>query len=76
MNPTQPQPWTLADIVQQAVAMLAIGNVAAHRAQARNRAQGIPNYYSIGGRIVSDVVADQLQPESELNAVTGGAGDD
>ena len=60
MNPTQPQPWTLADIVQQAVAMLAIGNVAAHRAQARNRAQGIPNYYSIGGRIVSD------QPPSEL----------
>ncbi|MEO6320750.1 MAG: hypothetical protein ABIR56_08685 [Polaromonas sp.] len=54
MNPTQPKNWTPADIVQQAVAMLAIGNVAVHRAQAHNRAKGIPNYYSIGGRIVSD----------------------
>jgi hypothetical protein len=66
MNPTQPKHWTPADIVLQAVAMLAIGNVAVHRAQVRNRAQGIPNYYSIGGRIVSDVPFGQFDaPESD-----------
>jgi hypothetical protein len=34
--------------------MLAIGNVAAHRAQVLNQSLGIPNHYSIGGRIVTD----------------------
>lgn len=46
--------WTQAEIAQQAFEMLAIGNVATRRAQAQNRAKGIPNYYSIAGRIVSD----------------------
>ncbi len=62
----QSKNWTPADIVQQAVAMLAIGNVAAHRAQARNRAKGIPNYYSIAGRIVSDAPLGQLLPEMTM----------
>lgn len=42
------------EVFRHAFEMLAIGNVAAHRAQARNRALNIPNYYSIGGCIVSD----------------------
>lgn len=48
------EPVTDAEVLRHAFEMLAIGNVAAHRAQARNRALNIPNYYSIGGRIVSD----------------------
>ena len=32
-----------------------IGNRAVHRAQEENRKLGIPNFYSIGGRIVSDL---------------------
>jgi hypothetical protein len=48
------EPVTDADVLRQAMEMMAIGNVAVHRAQATNRALGIPNYYSIGGRVVSD----------------------
>lgn len=40
---------------QRALEMQRIGNAAAHKAQANNRAKGIPNFYSVGGRIVSDV---------------------
>jgi hypothetical protein len=46
------------EVFRHAFEMLAIGNVAAHRAQARNRALNIPNYYSIAGRIVSDQSRD------------------
>ena len=38
--------WTQAEIAKQAFEMLAIGNVAARRAQAKNRALGIPTAYS------------------------------
>lgn len=31
-----------------------IGNIAVQKAQAENRRLGIPNYYSINGKIVSD----------------------
>lgn len=48
------EPVTDAEVLRQAMEMMAIGNVAVHRAQATNRALGIPNYYSIGGRVVSD----------------------
>ena len=44
--------------------MLAIGNAAVRKAQARNRELGIPNYYSIGGRIVSD----RPEAEAELSS--------
>lgn len=54
MKSHPPRTWTQADIAKQAFEMLAIGNVATQRAQQRNRAQGIANYYSIAGRIVSD----------------------
>lgn len=61
--------WTKALIACHALEMLAIGNVATRRAQARNRALGIPNFYSIAGRIVSDAEVKSLRPtagESEL----------
>lgn len=58
--------WTQAEIAKQAFEMLAIGNVAARRAQAKNRAMGIPNYYSIAGRIVSDLDAKASIPASDL----------
>jgi hypothetical protein len=48
------EPVTDAEVLLQAMEMMAIGNVAVHRAQATNRALGIPNYYSIGGQVVSD----------------------
>ncbi|MGJ7466541.1 hypothetical protein [Comamonas thiooxydans] len=54
MKPARTRVWTHAEIAQQAFEMLAIGNVAAKKAQQRNRAKGIANYYSIAGRIVSD----------------------
>lgn len=44
-----------ATAYQRALEMQRIGNTAAHKAQANNRAKGIPNFYSMGGRIVSDV---------------------
>ncbi len=48
------EPVTDAVVLREAMDMMAIGNVAVHRAQATNRALGIPNYYSIGGHVVSD----------------------
>lgn len=48
------EPVTDAAVLREAMDMMAIGNVAVHRAQATNRALGIPNYYSIGGHVVSD----------------------
>ncbi len=57
-----PTPQTEAEILRQAVEMLAIGNVAVRRAQARNRARGIPNYYSVGGRIVCDTAPSPAHP--------------
>ena len=54
MKPHHPRTWTQAEIAQQALEMLAIGNVATQKAQQRNSEQGIANYYSIAGRMVSD----------------------
>ena len=49
------KPVTDLDVLLQAMEIVAIGNVAVHRAQASNRALGIPNNYSIGGHLVSDI---------------------
>jgi hypothetical protein len=38
--------------------MARIGNEAVRDAQARNRQLGIPNWYSLNGRLVSDAAAD------------------
>ena len=68
MKKHQFEPVTDPDAFRLAFEMLAIGNVAVKRAQAHNRALNIPNYYSIGGRIISD--------RQEVKAATGGASDD
>ncbi|MCF8210874.1 MAG: hypothetical protein K9K38_15970 [Rhodoferax sp.] len=64
MKTSHNRPWSQAEIAKQAFEMLAIGNVAARRAQAKNRAMGIANYYSIAGRIVSD--ADTGTQDSQM----------
>ncbi len=40
--------------LRKAAELERIGNRAVHRAQEENRLRGIPNYYSIGGKIISD----------------------
>lgn len=47
------------DVLRQAMEMMTIGNVAVHRIQATNRVLGIPNYYSIGGYVVSGMEIDE-----------------
>lgn len=75
MQRPQFEPVTDPEVFRHAFEMLAIGNVAAHRAQARNRALNIPNYYSIAGRIVSD--CEGSKTEADLpEAGKGGAGDE
>lgn len=62
----QAKPTLKADVFKRALEMQRIGTDAARKAQARNRARGIPNFYSIGGRIVSDVPgAEQAVPQPE-----------
>lgn len=43
-------------------AIVRIGNQAARREQLRNRELGIPNWYSINGRLVSDEHGIDLPP--------------
>ncbi len=40
--------------LRKAIELERIGNRAVHKAQEENRRRGIPNWYSIGGEIVSD----------------------
>jgi len=54
MSKTKFEPVSNPEIFRRAIEMQAIGNVAVRRAQAKNREQGIPNYYSLNGLIVSD----------------------
>lgn len=64
MKSTKFKPLTDSEIFRRAVEMQAIGNTAAHNAQEKNRRLGIPNYYSINGRVVSDT-PDKLPIESD-----------
>ena len=49
--------------------LLRIGNRAARAVQEANRKQGIPNWYSLGGRIVNDAQSqDDTQPQSRQEA--------
>lgn len=42
-----------------------VGNRAVHKAQEENRRLGIPNWYSIGGKIVSDQeISNDVSPEA------------
>ncbi|MCE1184673.1 MAG: hypothetical protein ACRCTU_06090 [Zoogloea sp.] len=52
-----------ASAYQRALELQRIGDTAARKAQAHNRSKGIPNFYSIAGRIVSDVPG----AEAEIN---------
>lgn len=45
--------------------MLRIGNQAVRQAQARNRQLGIPNWYSLNGRLVSDVAEPAVPARGE-----------
>ena len=46
--------------------LIRIGNLAVRQAQTRNRQLGIPNWYSLNGRLVSDVPPPvPRQPENE-----------
>lgn len=46
---------TISDkTLRKSIEFQRIGNRAVHKAQEENRALGIPNWYSIGGEIVSD----------------------
>lgn len=42
-----------------------IANAAVHKAQEENRALGVPNWYSIGGCIVSDVEISEKNKNGE-----------
>lgn len=67
MNNPPFAPVTDPEAFRRAVQMLAIGNVAAHRAQVLNQSLGIPNHYSIGGRMVSDRGRDDDRSADESN---------
>lgn len=41
--------------------LIRIGNQAVREAQQRNRRLGIPNWYSLNGRLVCDVPVDETQ---------------
>lgn len=46
-----------------------IGNRAVHQAQEENRRLGIPNWYSIGGKIISDQeVSNGIKPENSAES--------
>ena len=46
-----------------------IGNRAVHKAQEENRRLGIPNWYSIGGKIVSDQeISNNVSPENSVES--------
>jgi len=42
-----------------------IGNAAVKKAQEENRRLGIPNWYSVNGKIISDQQIEQLEAEKE-----------
>ena len=42
--------------------LIRIGNLLVREAQARNRQLGIPNWYSLNGRLVSDAYPHVVKP--------------
>ena len=51
------------ETLRKAIEYQRIGNAAVHKAQAENRKLGIPNWYSINGKIISD---QDSNPADEL----------
>lgn len=50
--------------LRKAIEIERIGNRAVHKAQAENRRLGIPNWYSINGKIISDIeIAEKSQDD-------------
>jgi hypothetical protein len=58
------KPLDNPEVLKHAVEIQSIGNIAVHRAQEENRKLGIPNWYSVGGRIVSDQPAARHSDEN------------
>ncbi len=54
---SEPDAATLREILR----MQKIAVAAVHKAQAENRRLGIPNWYSINGKIVSDLQSEDQQ---------------
>lgn len=52
MRITQPKKIGRAALLEEMVVQLQIGNTAVKKAQDKNRRLGIPNVYSVGGKIV------------------------
>ena len=54
------------ETLRKSIEFQRVGNRAVHKAQEENRRLGIPNWYSIGGKIVSDteVLNDDEQEKS------------
>lgn len=65
---------TLASAAEHwSVPLIRIGNQAVRAAQARNRCLGIPNWYSLNGRLVCDVapqdaIPPAIQPDEQVQA--------
>ena len=54
MKKAELKPLSNPEIYRRAIEIQAIGNIAVHKAQEQNRQLGIPNYYSINGRVICD----------------------
>jgi hypothetical protein len=58
------KPLNNPEVLKHAIEIQSIGNIAVHRAQEENRKLGIPNWYSVGGRIVCDIPKNNETDES------------
>lgn len=56
MKKSELKPLSNPEIYRRAIEIQAIGNIAVHNAQDKNKKLGIPNYYSINGEIISDTI--------------------
>lgn len=60
MQTTKRKKLGRAALLEEMVLQLQIGNTAVKKAQDKNRRLGIPNVYSVGGKIVRVSASDQL----------------
>lgn len=63
----KPAPMKTAKYEHWSAELIRIGNLAVRQAQTRNRQLGIPNWYSLNGRLVSDV----QQPVTHWTSIPG-----
>jgi hypothetical protein len=62
MTTPKPEHWSAA--------LVRIGNQAVREAQAQNRRLGIPNWYSLNGRLVSDAPAGPVASVPPVRVAT------